>query len=199
LSHQPFHWFAEFYRVMNEGGFDVVIGNPPYVEIRDISNSYKLQSYKTIECGNLYAVCSERALSIIKTQTGRFGFIIPVAANSTDGYASLKTTFLNAGQCFISSYNDRPGKLFDGLEHIRLSIILVHRGNVGVYTSKYNKWNAVSREYLFQQLHYRISPFQYHWKGSVPKISTEIDSDILAIINNYWLITKLRSSLQRVA
>jgi hypothetical protein len=31
-SHQPFHWFAEFYGVMREGGFDVVIGNPPYVE-----------------------------------------------------------------------------------------------------------------------------------------------------------------------
>ena len=30
-SHQPFHWFAEFYGVMREGGFDVVIGNPPYV------------------------------------------------------------------------------------------------------------------------------------------------------------------------
>ena len=26
-SHQPFHWFAEFYRVMDAGGFDVVIGN----------------------------------------------------------------------------------------------------------------------------------------------------------------------------
>ncbi|MEA1052291.1 hypothetical protein U5801_21150 [Lamprobacter modestohalophilus] len=36
-NHQPFHWFAEFYGVMREGGFDVVIGNPPYVEIKDIS------------------------------------------------------------------------------------------------------------------------------------------------------------------
>ena len=30
-SHQPFHWFAEFAGIMAEGGFDVVIGNPPYV------------------------------------------------------------------------------------------------------------------------------------------------------------------------
>ena len=27
-SHQPFHWFAEFYGIMASGGFDVVIGNP---------------------------------------------------------------------------------------------------------------------------------------------------------------------------
>ena len=31
-GHQPFHWFAEFYGIMASGGFDVVIGNPPYVE-----------------------------------------------------------------------------------------------------------------------------------------------------------------------
>ena len=34
-SHQPFHWLTEFYGIVEEdGGFDVVIGNPPYVEIQ---------------------------------------------------------------------------------------------------------------------------------------------------------------------
>ena len=28
-SHQPFHWFVEFFGIMSKGGFDVVIGNPP--------------------------------------------------------------------------------------------------------------------------------------------------------------------------
>ena len=27
-SHQPFHWFVEFYGIMSKGGFDVVIGEP---------------------------------------------------------------------------------------------------------------------------------------------------------------------------
>ena len=31
-SHRPFHWLAEFYGIMSGGGFDVIIGNPPYVE-----------------------------------------------------------------------------------------------------------------------------------------------------------------------
>ncbi len=31
-SHQPFHWFVEFYGIIQDrGGFDVIIGNPPYV------------------------------------------------------------------------------------------------------------------------------------------------------------------------
>ena len=40
-SHQPFHWFAEFYGVMRDGGFDVVIGNPPYVETADLGFMFK--------------------------------------------------------------------------------------------------------------------------------------------------------------
>ena len=35
-SHQPFHWFAEFYGIMNGGGFDVIIGNPPYLDLRQL-------------------------------------------------------------------------------------------------------------------------------------------------------------------
>lgn len=30
-SHHPFHWFVEFYRIIKGGGFDAIIGNPPYV------------------------------------------------------------------------------------------------------------------------------------------------------------------------
>lgn len=68
LTHQPFHWLAEFYEIINEyRGFDVIIGNPPYVEYNKkiqgiaISDLYKLVGYKTISCGNLYAYILERS------------------------------------------------------------------------------------------------------------------------------------------
>jgi len=32
LERRPFDWWKEFPEIMNEGGFDVVIGNPPYVK-----------------------------------------------------------------------------------------------------------------------------------------------------------------------
>ena len=38
-SHQPFHWLVEFYGIMARGGFDVVIGNPPYLEAREVPYS----------------------------------------------------------------------------------------------------------------------------------------------------------------
>ena len=35
-SHKPFHWFIAFYGILQEGGFDVIIGNPPYLEFRQV-------------------------------------------------------------------------------------------------------------------------------------------------------------------
>lgn len=43
-SHEPFHWFIEFYGIMNAGGFDVIIGNPPYVETKDVTG-YSVRGY----------------------------------------------------------------------------------------------------------------------------------------------------------
>jgi len=61
-SHQPFHWWVEFYEIMRAGGFDVIIGNPPYVEWSKIENYDLLRfKYKTRVCGNLYTVICEQA------------------------------------------------------------------------------------------------------------------------------------------
>ena len=35
-SHKPFHWFVEFFGIMRKGGFDVVIGNPPDLNLNGI-------------------------------------------------------------------------------------------------------------------------------------------------------------------
>ena len=54
-SHQPFHWFAEFAGIMAEGGFDVVIGNPPDVATNKII-SYKVQGFEQILYRYLWVV-----------------------------------------------------------------------------------------------------------------------------------------------
>ena len=52
-GHQPFHWFVEFYGIIHQGGFDVVIGNPPYVEIPKISGQYSVRQLQLSKTGNL--------------------------------------------------------------------------------------------------------------------------------------------------
>jgi hypothetical protein len=77
-SHQPFHWFIQFYSILNGGGFDVIIGNPPYVEYNKVEGTYRVRGYKTRDCGNLYAFVLERSVALIQSK-GRLGFIVPIA------------------------------------------------------------------------------------------------------------------------
>ena len=74
---KPFHWFIEFYGILKNGGFDVIVGNPPYVEYSKVKGDYAIKGYQTESCGNLYALVWERCLSIARP-VGNVGMIVPV-------------------------------------------------------------------------------------------------------------------------
>ena len=61
---------------MDAGGFDVIIGNPPYVEYTKVKATYTLKGYSTLVTNNLYAMVSERAKSLLSPQ-GCLGVILP--------------------------------------------------------------------------------------------------------------------------
>ena len=151
-SHQPFHWFVEFYGIMSRSGFDVVIGNPPYVEYSKVKSLYSVHGMTTENCGNLYAMMMERSLSILSN--GRFGMIVPVSGACTDGFAPLRSSLAAAGDMVVSHFNDRPSRLFEGIEHCRLSIFLLNVGSSPrrVFSTSYNKWQSSERDTLFQRL-----------------------------------------------
>ena len=61
-SHKPFHWFIEFYGILKDGGFDVVIGNPPYVSIRKIDYTFSLE--ERLKLPDLYGYVLIRTLDL---------------------------------------------------------------------------------------------------------------------------------------
>ncbi|MEZ4916031.1 MAG: TaqI-like C-terminal specificity domain-containing protein, partial [Chitinophagales bacterium] len=68
-----------------KGGFDVIIGNPPYVQADDTLYN----NYQTQKCGDLYAYFFERGLNII-TQKGILGYITPSSFFTNIGFAPLR-------------------------------------------------------------------------------------------------------------
>ena len=184
-SHQPFHWFVEFYRIMGEGGFDVVIGNPPYVEYKDVKDSYTVRDLATERCGNLYAMMWERSVHL-SSPSGHPGFIVPVSAVCTDGYAPLRELLTEAGDLVVSNFNDRPSKLFDGIEHSRLSIILLNKGSQTkkVFSTAYNKWLTTERDVLFQKLTFADSTGSSLGTGLV-KHGDPLEASILRKFNQH--------------
>ncbi|MBI2917615.1 MAG: Eco57I restriction-modification methylase domain-containing protein [Chloroflexi bacterium] len=177
-SHQPFHWFVEFYGVMKAGGFDVIIGNPPYKELR-LLPQYELSHYRTTVTGDLYAVVLERALPLSGT-VSRMGFIVPVSFISAGGYEPLQKLFLT-GIGWFSSFDDRPSRLFDGLEHCRQTIWVgsPRSATQFSYSTRYNKWYSTERPTLFSTLRYARTS-QVLIEETLPKLSEPLESIILA-------------------
>ncbi|MHB1359802.1 MAG: Eco57I restriction-modification methylase domain-containing protein [Rhodocyclaceae bacterium] len=174
-SHQPFHWFAEFYGVMHEGGFDVVIGNPPYIQNSQVSN-VKVSEYEAAPCGNIYALVIERCLQIVK-QSGAQGLIVPVSSVSTEGYISLQSLLVKYG-LVASSYDDRPAHLFDGLDKNTLSILLSGVTKAGtLYSTRLSRWNGSERDTLFQLLNYGLTSVGT-LPGCIPKLGSYRETGI---------------------
>jgi hypothetical protein len=176
-THQPFHWLVEFYGTISNGGFDVIIGNPPYVEIKALER-YRVRGYRCEDAGNLYALVIERCDSIGR-RNGRQGFIVPVSSVSTDRYAPLQELLLSRGDHF-SSYDDRPSRLFDGLEHIRLTIHILGRlaQSDHHFSTRYNKWSAEERASLFGKLVFAASRPALV-RGTLPKLCLPIELSII--------------------
>ncbi|CAD6557074.1 Eco57I restriction-modification methylase domain-containing protein [Paraburkholderia metrosideri] len=155
-SHQPFHWFAEFYSVMHDGGFDVVIGNPPWKEYSSVKKVYTVKGYATEACGNLYGLCSERSLLLCHEST-RFSFIVQMPLVCSSRMNILRSTLRDASSVlWAATFDDRPGKLFDGLQHCRSTIFFAKRGQRHrlTYTTRYHRWPTSSRNTLFSTMYF---------------------------------------------
>ena len=157
-NYQPFHWFAEFYGIMREGGFDVIIGNPPWKEYTAVRSWYRVNGYRTESCGNLYGMCTERSLSLCH-ELSHFSFIVQLPIVCSSRMSVVRETLrMSSAMLWVITFDDRPGKLFDGLEHCRSTIFIVKRGQLNCcsYTSGYQRWLSVSRNVLFEYLSFVI-------------------------------------------
>jgi len=177
-SHQPFHWFVEFFGIVATGGFDVCVGNPPYVEYRTVSQTYRVREYTTLPCKNLYAFVLERCLSLLANGS-RFGMIIPSSATCTDRYAPLQALLLSQKAVHISSYSDQRGKLFD-IAHPRLCIVVYQKGEGpdSVYATHYLKLGTPElRASLFERLSYNDVTAQIRF-GVIPRYESKVELSI---------------------
>jgi hypothetical protein len=183
-THQPFHRFAEFYQIIAlNGGFDVVIGNPPYVEYAKVKGTYTIKDYKTEDCGNLYAYVMERAKNLL-SKSGYSGMIIPHSSICTDRMQPVMSEIFDKyNNYFVSSYDIRPSKLFDGVDQ-RLLIYIVHNNeNVAKFVSNYHRWNSEYRQYLFSTLEYTHT-IDHIVENSIIKIHCNIENDIVKKISS---------------
>lgn len=194
-SHQPFNWIAEFYQIMHgNGGFDVIIGNPPYVTFTDKSLPYTVKGYSTYTTKNLFALCAER-FRAIANQSNNIGYIIPLSGMSIDGFEPLQKVMYSNTISWNSYYSgDRnPSELFTGVKiragiYISTNSLQTHQK----FVSRYLKFQASERSILFSKIRY----VEYSEEISAPKIPSEVGRSIIKKINSFkeTLISKYSNS-----
>ena len=182
-GHQPFHWFVEFYGVMHRGGFDVIVGNPPWRELSAVKD-YTVRGYRTQRCGNLHALCTERSLRLA-TASGRFSFIVQLPMACSSRMASLRDVLRESTETlYVSPFDDRPGKLFDGLQHCRSVIMVAQSGTSPqtstLHTSRYQRWHTAARGQLFQKIQYTTPSDDLYFVGTFPKTDSTLEGRIFA-------------------
>jgi len=87
-------WDEEFPEVFENGGFDAVVGNPPYIRIQNLEDDYKkyLQNnWASAKSGNIdiYYPFIELGLNLLN-KNGRLGFITPNSHFNTAAGKNLR-------------------------------------------------------------------------------------------------------------
>ena len=178
-SHRPFHWFVEFHSIMGQGGFDAVIGNPPYVEYSKVKGDYTIKGYKTEPCGNLYAFMMERSKALAN-QRAALSMIVPLSGHSTKRMTPLVSNFYEQFRsCHLMNISGdaNPSRLFPDVK-FRLAVFVVSNDGEGTFTTRYNHFYADERETLFDSLAYTsIGNLRYH--TAIPKVSGLLHRQVL--------------------
>ena len=112
----PFDWASRFPEVFARGGFDVVIGNPPYVRMEHLKDikPYLAQHYVVADDRtDLYAYFFEKGVSVLKPG-GRLGYISSSTFFKTGSGKNLRT-FLADGVALEAVVDFGDVQIFEGV------------------------------------------------------------------------------------
>lgn len=184
-SHRPFHWYIEFFGILKAGGFDIIIGNPPYVEYSKVKSEYSVPIYQTEGCGNIYAYTIERSLDLLSAK-GLISLIVPLSLMSTERMKSLQSLLLQENRTlWLSAFDVYPCKLFEGAKQ-RLTIFIVssQTKDKNLLATRYNRWKPEERDYLFPNLEFWPS-YINKTLSVIPKIGNCLPDSILRKIERF--------------
>jgi len=187
-------------------GFKVVIGNPPYGAkltssekkiYKEFYDSAKTAPGKQKGSLDTFSLFIEKGFLEL-SQDGHLSYIVPLTITSGDSMTGVHNLLLkNTNELKISSYCDRPVQIFKNA-HKKLSIISLTKAKSEspkiLMTKMYRLHNEDNLANLMNQLNFVDVADAPTIVGRFPKISLEIEKDILKKIFSYSPLKALKYS-----
>ena len=186
-------WFSDVFNRPSEndnaGGFDIVIGNPPYgAKVSEKEKKYYREHYAAAKTKNgikgstdTFTVFIEMGHDLLKTG-GNLAFIVPMSVTSSDAMCALHNKIeKDCGTIRVSSFSRRPRPIFENAT-VRPSIILFTRDGkqlVHLYTTNVIRRGITeSIQDLINKFKF-VESFEVKRPGRYPKIGNQIGVDII--------------------
>jgi len=120
-----FNWKNMFPKIFEEGGFNIVIGNPPYLKIEHLDENerqYFQQHYQTyMKRFDAYGLFVDKSISLLKDK-GLFGMIIPSTILNNISFTKLRKLILDSTTTL--QIVNLGGKVFEGVNNDTLILLL---------------------------------------------------------------------------
>jgi len=181
LENSLFHWELEFPEIINNY-FECIIGNPPYVDVK--IDDYCGVPIKSLKSNNMYAYIPERAFQHLKKES-YLSFITKMVIVSSKRMAAIQSLFSNESwYLFNIDSTSHPGMLFKSVQ-TTINIFVVKKNNQKqLFTTNYTRFYKDDRKSLFKDIQYhRLNNKALILDYTIPKISTNIEEEILSILN----------------
>lgn len=124
-------WFSDvFNRDEDKNGFDIVIGNPPYVVVSDTDKERIYNNYKTKDCLELYAYFFEHGINILHSN-GVLSFITGALYKKGIKFESLRD-FLEKNSQVLACRNEGD-EVFKNV-NMPTSTILLYKSNISQWS-----------------------------------------------------------------
>ena len=199
-----FLWHIYFKEVFDKGGFDIVIGNPPYVfarnsEEKGMTDEAKAYYYKNFKLAqyqvNLYHIFVEQGTNLL-AESGVFAFIIPNNWMTINTNKEFRKYILTKSDVQIINFYQR---VFESAE-VDSSIIIYRNDNVesniklseSVSKEKFNLIKTIPASVLLSEKDYVINIDRYK-NDSFSDVMLKIESKAVQLNKN---LSSVKAGLQ---
>jgi type I restriction-modification system DNA methylase subunit len=139
-GNKAFNWQIEFPLIFEKGGFDVVIGNPPYV--KEATNKNAFNGLRNHPCYqgkmDLWYIFGYLGIQITKPETGLIGYIAPNNWITNDGASNFRNKVISDSK-LIELIDFGDYKVFESAGIQTMIYIMCKTRDNKDYTFKYSK------------------------------------------------------------